>query len=77
MKKKFRNNIIGYSDHTVGLYAPYAALTLGAKIIEKHYKNNIWNLFMTTTKQYITINSRIKHNSKQSTKTNINKHKTC
>ena len=37
MQKKFKKNIIGYSDHTVGLYAPYAALTLGAKIIEKHY----------------------------------------
>ena len=37
MKKTFKNNIIGYSDHTVGLYASYAALSLGAKIIEKHY----------------------------------------
>ena len=37
MQKHFKNNIIGYSDHTVGLYASYAALTLGAKIIEKHY----------------------------------------
>lgn len=37
MQKYFKNNIIGYSDHTVGLYAPFAALSLGAKIIEKHY----------------------------------------
>jgi len=37
MQKHFKNNIIGYSDHTVGLHASYAALTLGAKIIEKHY----------------------------------------
>jgi len=37
MQKVFKNNIIGYSDHTVGLYASYVALTLGAKIIEKHY----------------------------------------
>ena len=37
MQKTFKNNIIGYSDHTVGLYAPYVALSLGAKIIEKHY----------------------------------------
>ena len=37
MKKTFTKNIIGYSDHTVGLYASYAALSLGAKIIEKHY----------------------------------------
>lgn len=37
MQKHFKNNVIGYSDHTVGLYASYAALSLGAKIIEKHY----------------------------------------
>ena len=37
MQKTFTKNIIGYSDHTVGLYASYAALSLGAKIIEKHY----------------------------------------
>ena len=37
MQKCFKNNIIGYSDHTIGLYASYAALSLGAKIIEKHY----------------------------------------
>lgn len=37
MKKTFKDNVIGYSDHTVGLYASYTALSLGAKIIEKHY----------------------------------------
>ncbi len=37
MSKMFKNNIIGYSDHTVGLYASYAAISLGAKIVEKHY----------------------------------------
>ena len=37
MSKRFKKNIIGYSDHTVGLYASYAAISLGAKIIEKHY----------------------------------------
>ena len=36
LKNNFKH-IIGYSDHTVGLYASYAALALGAKIIEKHY----------------------------------------
>lgn len=30
-------NIIGYSDHTMGIYAPIAAVALGAKIIEKHF----------------------------------------
>lgn len=37
MQNSFKDNIIGYSDHTVGLYASYAALSLGAKIIEKHF----------------------------------------
>ena len=37
MQKAFKNNLIGYSDHTIGLYASFTALSLGAKIIEKHY----------------------------------------
>jgi len=37
MQKTFKNNLIGYSDHTIGLYASFTALSLGAKIIEKHY----------------------------------------
>ena len=37
MKNIFKKNIIGYSDHTVGLYASFSALSLGALIIEKHY----------------------------------------
>tara|TARA_B100001175_G_C19426948_1_gene599113 strand:+ start:98 stop:1132 length:1035 start_codon:yes stop_codon:yes gene_type:complete len=37
MLKIFKKNIIGYSDHTVGLYACFTALSLGALIIEKHY----------------------------------------
>ena len=28
---------VGLSDHTVGLYAAYAAVTLGATVIEKHF----------------------------------------
>ena len=28
---------IGYSDHTLGIEVPIAAVTLGAKIIEKHF----------------------------------------
>jgi len=31
------NNIVGYSDHTIGTLAPILAVTLGAKVIEKHY----------------------------------------
>ncbi len=37
MQKLFKNNIIGYSDHTIGIEAPIIAVSLGAKIIEKHF----------------------------------------
>ena len=36
MKKKF-NIPIGFSDHTLGTTAPVIAVTLGAKLIEKHF----------------------------------------
>jgi len=35
LKKKFDCDI-GYSDHSLGIEVPIAAVTLGAKIIEKH-----------------------------------------
>ncbi len=31
------NCIIGFSDHTPGIYVPIAATALGAKVIEKHF----------------------------------------
>lgn len=34
--KKYPEHTIGYSDHTVGISAPVAAVAMGAKIIEKH-----------------------------------------
>ena len=37
LKKTFPNNMIGYSDHTIGNTACYLATSLGAKIIEKHF----------------------------------------
>lgn len=37
MNKLFKENIIGYSDHTIGIEAPIIAFTLGARIIEKHF----------------------------------------
>ena len=36
MKKEFPNAVIGHSDHTPDLYTSYAAVALGANIIEKH-----------------------------------------
>lgn len=36
MEKRFPNAVIGHSDHTPDLFTCYAAVTLGAKIIEKH-----------------------------------------
>ena len=37
MKKHFPNSIIGLSDHTGNNYTSFAAVALGASIIEKHY----------------------------------------
>lgn len=36
MQERYPNAIIGHSDHTPDLYTCYAAVALGAKIIEKH-----------------------------------------
>ena len=35
LKKKFKVQV-GFSDHTVSTSAPLAAVTMGAKVIEKH-----------------------------------------
>lgn len=36
LQKEYPSFTIGYSDHTVGISAPIAAVAMGAKIIEKH-----------------------------------------
>jgi sialic acid synthase len=36
LKKLYPNYHIGYSDHTIGISVPVAAVAMGAKIIEKH-----------------------------------------
>ena len=40
LKKKFKKNVIGYSDHCKNFEASIYALNLGAKIIEKHFTLN-------------------------------------
>tara|TARA_B110000037_G_C17084280_1_gene491298 strand:- start:760 stop:1806 length:1047 start_codon:yes stop_codon:yes gene_type:complete len=37
LKKKFPNTVIGLSDHTGDNYTSFAAISMGASIIEKHF----------------------------------------
>ncbi len=37
LKEQFPENIIGFSDHSIGTLAARTAITLGAQIIEKHF----------------------------------------
>lgn len=36
LKKKYSQYTIGYSDHTIGISVPVAAVAMGAEMIEKH-----------------------------------------
>jgi len=36
LQENYPKHIIGYSDHTIGISAPIAAVAIGAKVIEKH-----------------------------------------
>jgi sialic acid synthase len=36
LQKNYSKYVIGYSDHTIGISAPVAAVAMGAEIIEKH-----------------------------------------
>jgi len=36
LQKNYSQYTIGYSDHSIGVMVPVAAVTLGAKVIEKH-----------------------------------------
>jgi sialic acid synthase SpsE len=37
LKKQFPEQIIGYSDHTLGVQAAISSVALGARIVEKHF----------------------------------------
>jgi N,N'-diacetyllegionaminate synthase len=40
LESKFKKNVIGYSDHSLGELACLTAVSLGAKLIEKHFTLN-------------------------------------
>lgn len=40
LKDTYKDYVIGYSDHTIGIATPLAAVAMGAKIIEKHITIN-------------------------------------
>jgi sialic acid synthase SpsE len=40
LKKKFKNAVIGLSDHSIGNYTSFGAIPLGASIIEKHFTSD-------------------------------------
>ncbi len=40
LRKHFPNTVIGLSDHSVGNYTSFAAISLGASILEKHFTSN-------------------------------------
>ena len=40
LKSNFPNAVIGLSDHSIGNYTSFAAVALGASIVEKHFTSN-------------------------------------
>ena len=37
LQKRFSDCTIGYSDHTLGITSAIASVSLGAKVIERHF----------------------------------------
>ena len=58
MKKRYPDVVIGHSDHTPDLYTSYAAVALGASIIEKHV---ILNKTISGPDQMVSIDFRELH----------------
>ena len=40
LKNNFKNAVIGLSDHSIGNYTSFAAIPLGARVIEKHFTSD-------------------------------------
>ncbi len=40
MSNEFPNSVIGLSDHSLGNYTCFAAISLGARVLEKHFTSN-------------------------------------
>ena len=40
LKNSFKDCVIGYSDHTIGILAPVISVVYGAQVIEKHFTLN-------------------------------------
>lgn len=59
MKTRYPDVLIGHSDHTPDLYTSYAAVALGAKIIEKHV---ILNKLTKGPDQSVSIDFHDLHN---------------
>ena len=63
MKKRFGVEV-GLSDHTMGIVAPVVAVSLGAKVIEKHFnlsKNkSVDSFFSSTEKEFKTMVDNIR-----------------
>tara|TARA_B100001057_G_scaffold500933_1_gene618958 strand:+ start:2282 stop:3331 length:1050 start_codon:yes stop_codon:yes gene_type:complete len=77
LKKTFKSNIIGLSDHTNSIDSSLASIPLGASVIEKHFKDNKRNKSPDTVFSILPRELRVlKHKSElyfNASKSNDNK----
>lgn len=75
LSKAFPGEIIGLSDHSLNNYACYAALSLGASIVERHFTDNkkrvgkeiAWSMDKDEAKELVAFSKvidRMKHGRK-------------